>query len=102
MFLVGGVFIGLCLITVWASGRRSGRRAVKGVREVTRVGGTAVRSLVIGALIVGVQWIALRFADTTATLVALALPALLAGVTVARLFAVTEVVHTTRRRGDRR
>lgn len=102
MFLVGGVFVGLCLLTVWASGRRSGRRSVKGVREITRAGGTALRSVVIGAVIVGAQWIVLRFGDTTATLVALAIPALLAGVTVGRLFAVTEVVHTTRRGGGRR
>lgn len=102
MFLVGAVFIGLCLLTVWASGRRTGRRSVKGVREVTRVGGTAVRSLVIAAVIVGAQWIVLRFGDTTATLVALGIPAVLAGITVARLFAVTEVVHSTRRGGGRR
>lgn len=102
MFLIGGVFVALCLLTVFASGRRSGRRSVKGVREITRAGGTAMRSVVIGAVIVGVQWLVLRFGGTTAVLVALAVPALLAGVTVARLFAVTEVVHTTRRAGGRR
>lgn len=102
MSLIGGVVVGLCLLIVWASGRRSGRKSVKAIREVTRAGGTVVRSVVAGAVIVGLQWLVLRFGGSTATWVALGVPALLAGVTVARLFAVTEDVHTTRRAGGRR
>lgn len=102
VFLIGGVVVGLCLLIVWASGRRSGRKSVKAIREVTRASGTVVRSVVAGAVIVGLQWLVLRFGGSTAMWVALGLPALLAGVTAARLFAVTEVVHTTRRGRGRR
>lgn len=86
---------GLGLLSIWTSGARTGRKAERATREVTRVAGSAVRTTVTAAVIVAAQWAALTLTRHPAVwAVALALPALFAGVTVARLLAVTEVVRT--------
>jgi TRAP-type C4-dicarboxylate transport system permease large subunit len=96
------VLAGLALIgvvAVWNSGRKSARKARKGVREVTRMTGNALRTLVTAAVICGVQWAAITWLDSAVVNgVVLAVPALLAGAAVARLLAVTEIVITTRGR----
>ncbi|NIH85772.1 hypothetical protein [Amycolatopsis granulosa] len=85
------------LFATWRSGRKSALKARKGVREVTRLAGSTVRTLVTAAVIVGAQWLVIRFwHNTTALAVALIVPALFAGAAVARLLAVTEIVTTTR------
>lgn len=89
------VLAGIGLVSIWTSGARTGRKAERAVREVTRMGGTAVRTAVTAAVIVGVQWAVLTLTTSpTAWAVALGLPALFAGTTVARLLAVTEVIRT--------
>lgn len=89
------VLAGLGLISIWTSGARAGRKSERAVREVTRIGGTAVRTLATAAVLVGVQWAALSLTgDPVVWAVTLGLPALFAGTTVARLLAVTEVIRT--------
>lgn len=91
----------LGVVSAFVSGRRATQRAAKGVREVTRMTGNAVRTLVTATVITVVQWLIVTHThDTTTVLVTLAVPALFAGVSVARLFAVTEVIHSAR--GGRR
>lgn len=89
----------LAVIGVVASigaGRRQARRAQKGMREATRMTGAAFRALVTAAAIVGVQYAVLTHWDeAVAVLLALSLPALFAGASLARLLAVTEVVPTS-------
>ena len=100
------VLAGLGLISIWTSGARTGRRSERAVREVTRIGGTAVRTIVTAGVLVSVQWAALSLTgDPIIWAVTLGLPALFAGTTVARLLAVTEVIRTIprdARRGGRR
>jgi hypothetical protein len=102
------VLAGLGLVSIWTSGARTGKKAERAVREVTRIGGTAVRTVLTAAVLVGVQWAALTMTgDPVVWAVALGLPALFAGTTVARLLAVTEVIRTIPRharggRGGRR
>ena len=89
------VLAGLGLISIWTSGARAGRKTERAVREVTRVGGTAVRTVITAAVLTGVQWATLSLTgDPVVWAVALGLPALFAGTTVARLLAVTEVIRT--------
>src|SRR3954451_8814921 len=92
------VLAGLGLLAVFTSGAKAGRNSERAVREVTRIGGNAVRMVVTAVVVVGVQWVALAAtSDPVVWAVVLGLPALFAGTTVARLLAVTEVVRTTGR-----
>ena len=97
---------GLGLVSVFTSGAKTGRKAERATREVTRLSGNAVRTLITAVVIVGVQWAVIELTTDPVILgVTLALPALFAAVTVARLLAVTEVVRTVnagRRGGGRR
>lgn len=92
------------LISSWRAGRRSARRAVHGAREITRLAANTIRALVTAGVIVGVQLATIAFTtDAAARAVVLAVPALLAGASVARLLAVTEVVYSAQpKRGRRR
>jgi hypothetical protein len=96
------VLAALGLLSIWTSGARTGRKAERAVREVTRLTGTVGRTLATAAGIVGVQWVVLSLTTHPVALgVVLGVPALFAGVTVARLLAVTEVVRTLPRGGRR-
>ncbi|GAB3008603.1 hypothetical protein GCM10017788_51970 [Amycolatopsis acidiphila] len=98
LYVLAGLAV-VGLFATWRSGRKSALRARNGVREVTRMTGNAVRTLVTAALIVGVQWLVIRFwNNTTALFIVLIVPAMFAGAAVARLLAVTEIVTT---RGNR-
>jgi hypothetical protein len=92
------VAVGLALVgllAIWRSGRNSAARAAGQVREVTRMGGTFLSTVLIAAVIGGIQWaVVAHTSDRTALLMVLGVPALLAGITVARLFAVTTVIQT--------
>jgi len=95
-----GVF--LALITVWRSGTRRARRAAEAAHAGSRPVSLAGRVLVTGAVIVGVQWVAITYvAGSTLFWVALALPALIAGHVLTKALTVTSL-DTTRRRGERR
>lgn len=102
MSIVLAVLAGLGLLSIWTSGARTGRKAERATREITRMTGTAGRTVVTAAVIVGVQWAVLTITTHAVAIgVVLGLPALFAGVTVARLLAVTEVVRTVPRGGRR-
>jgi len=96
------VLAGLGLISIWTSGARTGRKAERAVREVTRLSGNAIRALLVAAVLVGVQWAVITLTDSAmAWAVALGVPAVFAGTTVARLLAVTQVIRTVARGGRR-
>jgi hypothetical protein len=96
LMVLGGLAL-VGLFAVWNSGRKSVRKAHKGVREVTRMTGNALRTLLVAGLIVAVQWAVITWwHNPTVLAIALIVPALFAGAAVARLLAVTEIVSTTR------
>jgi hypothetical protein len=95
LITVGLVLGGLGLVMVWSSGARAGRRSERAVREVTRLGGALTRTVIAAGVITGAQWAVVGLTDSPgAWAVALGLPALFAGATVARLLAVTQIIRT--------
>jgi hypothetical protein len=89
-----GVLALVALLALWRTGQKRAQHAAVRVREVTRMGSTFVRTLVIAAVIVGVQWAVIAQSDDRLALgVALSVPALLGGITVARLSISTEVME---------
>lgn len=87
---------GLGLFTVFSAGAKAGRAAERGLREATRIGQIALSALVAGGLIATVQWFVLaRGAGGSPVVFGLVfgLPALLAGTTVARVLAVSILLH---------
>ena len=94
---------GLGALTAFRFGARSGHRLARHSQEVTRMGGNLLRALSTSAVIVAVQWAVVFFTtDPRAWAVALGVPALFAGASIARLFSVTEIIHPpTQKRGRR-
>jgi hypothetical protein len=93
----------LGLLAAFRSGARGGYRAARQAQEVTRMGGNLGRALGTTALIVAIQWAVVSFTtDPRAWGIALGLPALFAGAAIARMFSVTEILHTTDHQGHRR
>lgn len=91
-----GVLFGL------SASRRAARKAAKGVREVNRLTAMAFRTVLFAAVITGVQWLVTHYATDPRVIVpTLAVPALVAAFQLARMFAVTEVVHSSRQGGHR-
>lgn len=102
--LAGVVLVALAgvgVVAAFGAGVRAAHRATQHARAVTRIGANLTRAVVTGAVIVGVQWAVLAHTtDPTAWAVAPGVPALFAGAEIARMFAVTEIVHG--RKGGRR
>ena len=94
---------GLGVLAAFHSGARSAYRVARHTQEVTRMGANLARALGTTVVIVGVQWTVVSItSDPRAWGVALGVPALFAGAAIARLFSVTEIIHTpTQRRGRR-
>jgi DMSO reductase anchor subunit len=93
---------GILAVLAFRGGARTAHKVTQQSREVTRMGGTLTRALGCGAVIAAIQWAVITTTtDPRAVGVALGLPALFAGSALARLFAVTEIVHSDRK-GDRR
>jgi hypothetical protein len=94
---------GLGVLAAFRVGARSGHRLARHSQEVTRMGGNLLRALSTSAVIVAVQWVVVFFTtDPRAWAVALGVPALFAGASIARLFSVTEIIHPpTQKRGRR-
>jgi uncharacterized oligopeptide transporter (OPT) family protein len=94
---------GLGLLAAFRSGARSAYKAGRRTQEVTRMGGNLGRALGTTVVIVGLQWAVVSLTtDPRAWGVALGVPALFAGAAIARMFSVTELLHTTDRKGSRR
>jgi hypothetical protein len=94
---------GLGVLAAFRSGARGAYKVARHSQEVTRMGGNLGRALASTVVIVAIQWAVVRFTpDPRAWVVALGVPALFAGAAVARMFSVTEVLHTTDHHGGRR
>lgn len=96
LYVLGGLGL-IGAFSLWRAGRSSARKSMKGVREVTRMTANLVRLVLATAIIAFVQWlVVVKIGNTTATWIALLVPALLAATTIVRLMAITEIVHTTK------
>jgi type IV secretory pathway VirB2 component (pilin) len=94
---------GLGVLVAFRSGARGGYKIARHSQQVTRMGGNLGRALGIAAVIVGVQWAVVRFtADPRAWGVVFGVPALFAGAAIARMFSVTELIHTPDHKRGRR
>ncbi|WP_206789373.1 hypothetical protein [Amycolatopsis sp. MtRt-6] len=101
MLMVLGGLAMVGALSVWRAGRKSATKSLRGAREITRMTGNTIRLILATAIIAFVQWLVIvKIQNTTATWIALVVPALLAAATIVRLMAITEIVHTTR--GGRR
>ncbi|MGH8918313.1 MAG: hypothetical protein ACRD0H_08255 [Actinomycetes bacterium] len=98
LVLVGLVVLaGLGVLAAFRSGARGAYTVARQTQEVTRMGGNTARALATAGVIVGVQWAVVAFTtDPRAWGVALGVPALFAGSVIARLFSVTEIVHSSK------
>ena len=97
LYLIVGGLVVIGLLATIAFARRTSRKAVRGIREASLVGGTIVRSLVGGLVITGIELaVALSVHDWRVLAAVLGGPAIMAGVTLARLFAVGEFVRVGR------
>ena len=94
---------GLGALIAFRSGARGAYKVARRTHEVTRMGGNLGRALGTTVVIIGVQWAVVSLTtDPRAWGVALGVPALFAGAAVARMFSVTELVHSSEHRGGRR
>jgi hypothetical protein len=93
LLIVLGVLAGIGVLAALTYTRSATRRAARGLRATTNAVGGVMRTLIAAAVITGIQWaIAVNVHDWRVLLAVLAVPALLAGRTVARMFAVSEFV----------
>ncbi|HEX3785044.1 MAG TPA: hypothetical protein VHX38_35750 [Pseudonocardiaceae bacterium] len=82
-------FIGA--IAIWVHTRRVARKAARELRRATGAAGHLARTISIGAGITGFEWLIVSHVTNWQVLVVvLGLPAVLAGRTVARMFAIAE------------
>jgi len=103
MLVVLGILAGVGALAAFRSGARSAYRLARHTQHVRRMGANLARALAIAAVIVGMQWAVVFFtSDPRAWGVALGVPALFAGAAIARLFSVTEIIHTPPQRRGRR
>jgi hypothetical protein len=97
------VLAGLGAIAAFRSGARGAYKVARQTQAVTRMGGNLGRALGTTVVIVGIQWAVIVYTpDPRAWGVVLGVPALFAGSAIARMFSVTEIVHTSGRQGGRR
>jgi fatty acid desaturase len=100
MVLVVGLVVlaGLGALAAFRSGARGAYKVARQTQEVTRMSSNLARALGTTVVIVGVQWAVVSFTtDPRAWGVALGVPALFAGAAIARMFSVTEIVHSGQR-----
>ena len=97
------VLAGLGALVAFRSGARGAYKVAKQTQEVTRMGGNLTRALLTGAVIVGIQWAVVAFTtDPRVWGVVFGVPALFAGTAIARMFSITELVHTRHGKEGRR
>lgn len=102
--LLAGLGVLVMVLWVWRSSVRQARRAADVARQSARLGSLAGRVLVTAGVIVGVQWVVIRYAagNLTLLLVVLGLPALFAAHTLTRALTITTFDPYPRRGGGRR
>jgi hypothetical protein len=96
VLLVGlGVLALIGLVAVLRATRHQAHEAARALHSGAAAVSLAGRSLVTGAVIVGVQWLVLTRVDVHEVVywAVLAVPAWLAGYTLTRAFTITTVVH---------
>jgi MFS family permease len=94
LLIVLAVLAGIGVLAALTYARSATRRAARGLRATTSAISGVVRTLIAAAVITGIQWaIVTNVHDWRVLLAVLAAPALLAGRTLARMFAVTEFVR---------
>jgi hypothetical protein len=87
------VLAGIGVLAALTYAMSATHRAARGLRQATSAVSSLVRTLVAAAVITGIQWaIAANVHDWRVLLAVLGVPALLAGRTLARMFAVAEFV----------
>jgi hypothetical protein len=90
-------------VWAWTVGARTGRRAERATRTVTRMGSTTGRTILCAAVIVGGQWAVITWTSHPGVIATvLGVPALVAGGAVARMLTVEQHAHSHRRGGVRR
>ncbi len=88
---------GCGLLYIWSAGASTGQKVERRIRAVSRFGAVAGYAVVSGVVIGAVQWATVAHSTEPALMGAvLGVPALLAGVTVGRLFTVASL-HRRRR-----
>lgn len=96
----------LGLLWLWGAGVKAGHKAQKKVKEINRTGSVLGWGVLTAGVIVAVQWIVIRNTADAGTIGAvLGTPALIAGIAVAKLCAVTigaTGVEVRTARGDHR
>jgi hypothetical protein len=84
---------GIGVLAALAFAMSATKRAALGLRRTTSAVSSLVRTLAAAAVITGIQWaIAANVHDWRVLVAVLGVPALLAGRTLARMFAVTQFV----------
>jgi hypothetical protein len=87
------VLAALGLVHVWTSGMKAGRKVERQVREFTRMSQIAGGAFVASLVITGAQWFVVTHTQPSGTWAfVLGVPAMLAGVTVGQLLALTDVL----------
>lgn len=98
LYLALAILVGIGLIAIWIHSRRMTRQAAKQLRQVTGASSHLVRTIGVAIGITGFEWLIVMYAhDWRVLLVVLGIPALLAGRTVTRMFAIADLA----RGGDR-
>ena len=97
---VVGALVLLGVLWMW---RGSRKRTKNAAQAVTRTTGSLTRAFAAAGLIVVGQWFVItHYPSTTPVLVALAVPAVFAGIAFARMLPTTTHAVTTGRKGTRR
>jgi len=90
-FIALAVVAAIGLIALWLHPRRATKQAAKRLRRATGATSDIIRTAGIATAILGFEWLIVTFVtEWQVLLVVLGLPALLAGRTVARLFAIAD------------
>lgn len=93
LLVVLAVLAGIGVLAALTFAMSATRRAARGLRRTTNAVSSLTRTLIAATVITGIQWaIAANVHDWRVLLAVLGVPALLAGRTLARMFAITEFV----------
>lgn len=101
--ILAGLGIGVLAVLMWRVGTRRARRAAEKARAGARAVSLAGRVLLMGAAMVGLQWVIIANpGNPTLLIVVLALPDLIAAHVLTKALTVTSLDTTRRRDGGGR